>query len=283
MTFTDAWPESYKDQVQFMDKLMNFVQDQDAGSASLGLAQATLPTSGELTAAWQNYIGDSRPIPSGARIQWWDTGRQVLDMIFSTTKDVGTDGSTGTLYPLSPKRRTLDMGVISSDYLAAVGSVSVSLTAAASLWKHMWSSMLLRWSTSNTIPGSARYQQTTNIYFSELIQVQGGVAGRAAFDEPAVSHFPYFFIPGDNGPASNASYQTTFYFNPFGIVLDKGAAGVSMLLSQNSAAPIVSASRIFDVAVGFLNAQVAATTWAIGTGTLNSLAAGSNFVLWGLK
>jgi hypothetical protein len=76
MTFTQTWPTEYKDQVAYMKNLLAFTQTQDANSGVCGLAQATSPTSGELLAAWQTYVGDNRAVPPGAKIQWWDTVRE---------------------------------------------------------------------------------------------------------------------------------------------------------------------------------------------------------------
>ena len=181
MSFTQVFPSDYRDQVAFFNNLLDFAQVQDANSLAVGVVQPTTPLLADLTAAWAKAIGDSRAIPPGARILWWDTSRNVLDQIYSSTNDLNLVGSSGALYELSPKRKGLDMGVIQADTLVAPAVVIIPTSVAALVWTHVWMSVEARLNNSVALAAGVRTANATAAYYNQRLYAKGAVVGRSAW------------------------------------------------------------------------------------------------------
>lgn len=285
MTFTQTWPTEYKDQVAYMKNLLAFTQTQDANSGVCGLAQSTSPTSGELLAAWQTYIGDNRAVPPGAKIQWWDTVRGVLDQVWTATNDVGGVGSTANLYPMSPKKKTLDIGVIAAATLQTAAAISlISLAGASANWSHLMIGIQMRWSAIAVIAGGLKTQSAAAVAYNERISVVGGVAGRTALGQDAQFMLTPTSVAGNTEQAFCSTFQKAWMPYVFNTIMDKIAFGISAVLTQTAALPIVSAGRIAILSGGSINdvSALTALTWA-ATATVPLCNVGSNYCIYGLR
>lgn len=285
MTFTQTWPTEYKDQVAYMKNLLAFTQTQDANSGVCGLAQATSPTSGELLAAWQTYIGDNRAVPPGAKIQWWDTVRGVLDQVWTATNDVGGVGSTANLYPMSPKKKTLDIGVIAAGTLQTAAAISlISLAGASANWSHLMIGIQTRWNAIVTIAGGIKTQSAAAVAYTERYSVVGGVAGRAAIGQDAQFMLTSTPTPGNTDQPFLSVFQKAWMPYVFNTIMDKIAFSVSSVVTQAAALPIVAGSRFAVLAGGSINdvSALTAISWA-STATVPVTEVGSNYCVYGLR
>lgn len=285
MTFTQTWPTDYKDQVAYMKSLLAFTQTQDANSGVCGLAQDTSPTSGELAAAWQTYIGDNRAVPPGAKIQWWDTVRGVLDQVWTATKDVGGVGSTANLYPMSPKKKTLDIGVIAAATLQTAAAISaISLAGASADWTHLMISAQVRWDAIVTIAGSWKTQNAGALAYTERITVNGGVAGRTSSGQDAQFMLQAAPVVGNTDQPFLSSFIKSWMPHVFNATMDKICLGASAVLTQVAALPIVTGARFAVIAGGSINDIAALTSLSFAsTATIPVVEAGSSYCIYGLR
>jgi len=285
MTFTQTWPTEYKDQVAYMKNLLAFTQTQDANSGVCGLAQATSPTSGELLAAWQTYIGDNRAVPPGAKIQWWDTVRGVLDQIWTATNDVGGVGSTANLYPASPKKKTLDIGVIAAGTLQTAAAISlISLAGASANWSHLMTSIQVRWSAIVTVAGGIKTQSAAAVAYNERITITGGVAGRTSIGQDAQFMLTPAPVPGNTDQPFLSQFSKAWMPYVFNAIMDKIAFGVAAIVTQSAALPLATGSRFAVLSGGSINDVSALTAVSFAsTATVPTCEVGSNYCIYGLR
>jgi len=208
----------------------------------------------------------------------------VLEQIYSSTKDVGLEASTGTIYELSPKRRTLDMGVISADTLINAGTVVIDLVGAALLWTHIWASVNGRINTP-AAAGGLQDQIATATYYNEHMEIRGSTDSRIIIDKPAVVYAPYLVYTGNLDLPSLATYMNYFLPGALTAGKDKVFIGWANGVIQPTAAPVVSLNRWLFISIGFANGHLPAMTLLKAATFAGPVGydAGTTYVFWGLK
>lgn len=280
--FTQTWPQNYADQVEYIENLMQFVQDIDLRTKVVGLYQATEPTTEEMLAAWEREAGAGRPLTVGARLLWWDTNRNVLEQAYMPTYDVDQVATTLTIFPMYAKRKQLDIVVLASDILDADQATPWNLQPAVDQnYSHLWVFYNVRGAAAaaNVVFGLQGPTLTNHMYQS--LTMNGGAAAPVGAGVLAVQTS---FAGPQAVPAGNANR----YCYGFGWTLLAGYRSsrdpnaLSLYTAWQGAAPLTAANRLLSFVYSSCNnvAAITALKLILASG---SFRAGSKATLYALR
>lgn len=278
--FDQVWPSEFCDQQEYIEDLLAFINDIDNASRSVFLYQPTEPNAAQLQAAWDDQVGAAFPINPGAKIFWYDTTRQVIDNVWETTYDL-TGVSSGTLYKVWDKRKTLDIGVIDDQLLEDDLSTTISINPLSQDWSNLMCFVVNRTNTAGVPVCSLQSQVVGGVHMSHIMDVTGTPAVVAADTVATLTSFATT-IAAPNSTASPFSYEfrTMWIPNYTETLRDKNLISNGSLYT--GALPVAAANRRMTNVLSGRNTVGAVTALTLLNGGV-AMKQGTRLTVYGMR
>ena len=135
---TGTWSNTFSEQCEFIENMLQTMEDVDRETKSIVLHQITEPTENEMLAAWVEQSGIDDVPEVGTTFYWFSPTTQVIENVYFACEDA-VGGSSGVPISYYTKDRSLDWVFIDEFYAENDTAVlSTTVSGLSQDYKHLF-------------------------------------------------------------------------------------------------------------------------------------------------